>query len=334
MNFRTLKYHGHLIKEFRYIKPDGDGFIYYPNPNYKGYKANSAEELHKIMVLHKSIYDLFYSATFIIFLTCLIFLYSSFNEGIFNGLILWSLGTFSVSIVIMALTYWHLNRKYEKVEPEIKTIKEPIWQYNIKIFLIFSCFLVLYLLFFFFKYPYPFYGLLLVKENYPKALKVINLAIKINPKNESSYADRAWVKLKLGNSLGAMDDFNKAISLKPQEAYLYLDRAYLKTETKNYKGASEDYNKAIALQKDASCYVSKRGVFYYETGEYEKAIKDFDIAYEKSGDDWNLFSKGLVKEAQNDYCGALKEYNNIKNDKKMNDLIVHKSHSRYMCYSK
>lgn len=337
MKFDFLNKHGDLAKGFRYIKQDGDGFIYYPHPNYKGFKANSTEELHKILVLHNSIRHISYMQLFVFFLICWLFVYSSLNDGCFKGLMLCGVGTFLFSVIIICFAYWELNRKYQKIEPEIRRIKEPIWQYNIKLICIFSSFLVLYILFFFYKYPYPFYGLFWGSKNYSKALSVVDLAIKINPKNESTYVDRAWIKLSMNNDAGAMEDFNKAIGLNSQKAYSYSARADLKYKTKDYQGALIDYNKAIILNKNDSeipYFTNSRGLFYYKTGEYEKALNDFNTAYSQSKNDWNLLYKGMVKEAQNDYCGALIEYNSIKHDKNMDDLGLRKANAEYKCYGK
>lgn len=335
MNLNFLKNHGDLAKGFRYIKPDGDDFIYYPHPNFKGFKAHSVDELHKIIVNYNSVEGLmnlsFFYVVLLFFIVILkIFILKEFSSQIIIFLVV----SLLIGTVIVFLSYSRMKKIYDVVEPEVKTIKETLGKYYFKTTLISVLGLVLYFFALTLIVPYLGYGIFLENKDYPKALKVINLIQKIKPNNYSIYTDRAMVKSLLGNQDGALDDYDKAIQLNPEKANLYSYRADQRYKIKDYQGALSDYNKAISMQKDSSCYVSRRGLFYYKRGKYTEALKDFDMAYEKSGDDWNLFSKGLVKEAQNNYCGALKEYNSIKEDKNMNDLKLHKAHAEYRCYGK
>ncbi len=334
MKFDWFKKYKDKVKHFRHIKQDGSGFVYYTRPNEMGYIARSPEELYKIIHLNNSIAGVSCLSFFLLYLLVCLYFYSYFNDGALKSLLYFGVFVFLCSIALLCFAYWTLNNKYEKVEPEIKTIKDPIWVYNLKIFSVTLFFFFIYFLTIFMLAPQSIYFFSEFQHNDSKTLNLMNLALKIKPQNEKVYIDRAWIYYRLGDYNKALDDFNKAISLKPDNARFYLDRGDIFYELGDYKKALKDYDKAISMQKDAYCFISKRGLFYYKTGEYEKAIKDFHFAYKKGHDDLNLFSIGLAKEAQNDYCGAYQFYANIKNNKDMNDLNAHKQHSKFRCYSK
>ena len=70
---------------------------------------------------------------------------------------------------------------------------------------------------------------------------------------------RADSKCKLGDYLGAIDDYTKAIEIfpnKPNKAYLYNYRASAKRKSGDNKGADQDDIKADKLKRMESKYES------------------------------------------------------------------------------
>ena len=84
-------------------------------------------------------------------------------------------------------------------------------------------------------------------EDYHKAIKNYDKAVKLAPKNINVYYNRGLVKGKLQDYSGAIQDYDKAIALAPKMAAAYNNRGITNANLKDYAGAIADYNKAIEL---------------------------------------------------------------------------------------
>jgi len=62
-------------------------------------------------------------------------------------------------------------------------------------------------------------------NDYPSALKEINLALNFDPRYASAYNFRGLIRSQMGDELGALDDFTQALALGPGSGNLHFNRA-------------------------------------------------------------------------------------------------------------
>ena len=105
--FKNIKKIIQKGKKFRNIKPDGEGFVYYPYPDFKGFKVASIEELNKIIKDVTGIYALF----------VLMFIYLSFGVICFlahflgfKALYVTAITLFSCSVIGTLVILWRYKR--------------------------------------------------------------------------------------------------------------------------------------------------------------------------------------------------------------------------------
>lgn len=153
------------------------------------------------------------------------------------------------------------------------------------------------------------------KKDYEGALKALDSAIELDPRNTGLLINRAFIRYKLDDYVGAKEDFdyvikidpdsyeahynramlmaevgekNKAIEdfgfilkVKPNNVLARYNRASLYTELGNIKGAIGDYS--AVLQQEPGNFVARytRAIMYFQTGQYRNAIADFDVILKK-----------------------------------------------------
>jgi tetratricopeptide (TPR) repeat protein len=105
------------------------------------------------------------------------------------------------------------------------------------------------------------------RENFDGALEDINATIKNDTNNAEAYFSRAfYIKEKMGDYQGAIDDYTKSIDLKTgdeiNDAKAYCNRGHAKYMLKDYKGALEDLQQAINLNPDDPYIYRNRALIF------------------------------------------------------------------------
>ena len=158
-------------------------------------------------------------------------------------------------------------------------------------------------------------NLLNEKENYDEALKYINKAIDINPKDYRGYFLRALIYDKRGEIISAEKDLRKALELNPEDPELLNHLGY--SLLLWYEGTRLDEAETLikkALEKDPEnpAFIDSMAWVLYYKGEYKMAYemllkalekeKEDPVLYEHVGD---VLSKlGQVEKAQEYYQKA------------------------------
>lgn len=92
-------------------------------------------------------------------------------------------------------------------------------------------------------------------EDAQTAIAQLNNAISVNPHDAYLYTERARFRSKrLGDFLGAIEDYTKAINIYPNNAVFYLWRSQLYQEIGDMLKAMADYNTAIRLAPEDRMY--------------------------------------------------------------------------------
>ncbi len=113
------------------------------------------------------------------------------------------------------------------------------------------------------------------KNDFEKAIKLFTKAIKIEPKFDKAYYNRALSYKKIGKYDEALPDYNKAIEINPNYTLALVGRVWLLQNKKMIKEALADYNKAIELGTDDPVAYYNRGVIYLRKKTGDQGIADF-----------------------------------------------------------
>ncbi len=173
--------------------------------------------------------------------------------------------------------------------------------------------------------------------DYPRAIRLFDEAIKIDPAFALAYQMRGQANAESGNFGAAEADLTRAIDLDPQvaEAYLQRGRLYLEAMERprdaladftraielkpDYKEAYfyraqilrdqdidlalADLDKAISLDPNYFDPLRARGDIYFYQEKYDLARRDLARAVEGDpGDDYSRFILGAVLGLQGDYA--------------------------------
>jgi len=106
------------------------------------------------------------------------------------------------------------------------------------------------------------------------ALKTDNLIAKLRngaqqDDNIKRYNDIGMFKYKIGDYVGAIQEFNKEIILNPNNANFFMNRATMKAKLSDFRRANQDLDKAIELKPDFK-------EAYYNRGLNKLIINDND----------------------------------------------------------
>jgi tetratricopeptide (TPR) repeat protein len=118
--------------------------------------------------------------------------------------------------------------------------------------------------------------LLQSRREYKTALKLLNMAVSLNPGNGRTYYNRAII----------------------------FDQMNLKEE------AIKDYGTAIEKDpKEALAIIRNRSALYLETGKYDQALKDFDELIRIENRNFkHYYNRAFAKVMLKDYDGAIADY--------------------------
>ncbi|MBR1943034.1 tetratricopeptide repeat protein [bacterium] len=329
LNFKKLFKSIYDTENFNLIEQTDEGtYIFYPAPESKGYEVNSLEELKPILAYWRlsAVFYIFFIMTFVVIL---IFL----THQIINMSCLFSILILALcvcSCLVSGIFMWHL-RKFHRVKPKTKISK------NVKLITLTFIFLYIALgLFFLYSCPCCIYGHYLENQEWQKALNTINFYLKLQPKNDNLYENRALAKYHLNDIDGAIEDCNKALELNPENTWVLSGKAYYSfVKTKEFTPEIKNmFDKLITEDKNKyPVAYSDRGKIHYLLGENDKAIEDFEQAYLKSGNEYFNYFAALAQEQKGDYCKAFAYYNTVPQNKhfQIAELPMKKEYAKFMC---
>ena len=327
---KIFKYDYEGYEDFNFIEQTDDGkFIFYPQVGAKGYEVESLKDFKFILIYWRlsAVFSVFWLMT--LFIILVIFVHQMFNmDGFFTLIILTLCLT---SCLVSGFFMWYL-RKYRKVEP--KYITTDLKKVTGIFVLLYTAIIFVFL----YSCPCIFYDHNIKNQEWQKALNKINVYLKIRPKNDNLYENRALVKYNLNDIDGAIKDCDKALELNPKNSWVLSAKAYY-TFVKTRKMTPEInsmFEKSMNLnEKDYPIAYSDRGKVYYLAGESDKAVKDFEQAYLKSGNEYFNYYAALAYEQKGDYCKTFAYYNTLPpppNKKyQIVELPMKKEYARFMC---
>lgn len=119
-----------------------------------------------------------------------------------------------------------------------------------------------------------------------KAVKWLNKAIEIDPKNADAYYNRALAFQRLGdNETAAIADYSMAIRLRPTDVEAYMNRAVSHMRIGEFGLAISDLNRALSIQPDHGLSLVNLGLVYKMVGEDHAACASWKTAADLGIDD-------------------------------------------------
>jgi tetratricopeptide (TPR) repeat protein len=124
----------------------------------------------------------------------------------------------------------------------------------------------------------------IIRENFERAIKYLNICLKLRPADGCSYNDKALCLAELKKYDEAMAIFNKGIALSRDCASLYHNKGWLLNELGEFKKSIIYFKKALELDSKRVEAIFSLGDSYSKIGDTKMAEKYFRLAlYEIKG---------------------------------------------------
>ena len=136
-------------------------------------------------------------------------------------------------------------------------------------------------------------------EEYNKSIEYYDKTIKLNPKYEKAYNNRALSKNAIFEYDGALEDIKKLFELDTDKEYLYMyydNLGLIKSNIGEHDDAIANFNKSIELNNKYDNVYNNRGCTYLLLEKYDEAIKDFNKAIKLNDKfKWAYLNRGITK---------------------------------------
>ncbi len=151
-----------------------------------------------------------------------------------------------------------------------------------------------------------------------EAIKLLRLAIKLNPKEVELWTGLAEAQIRSDRNYEALSSLNQAIKLRPNEQKIYLSKGSIYMSLNDPKKAKISIKKGLLINKN-----SERGYFQLGNAEimlnnYKSALKAFKKSSEINSDFWqSINNEGLVLYELNNFKDAISKFRSalkISND--------------------
>lgn len=118
-------------------------------------------------------------------------------------------------------------------------------------------------------------------EGYEKAETDISEAIKLEPKEDDLYVNRAYLRYMRDDYFGAMADYDYAVQLDPLNQAAIYNRALLRMESRDNDRAIADFSKVLELDPEDYRALYNRALLLTETRNYNRALDDVNRLIER-----------------------------------------------------
>ena len=144
--------------------------------------------------------------------------------------------------------------------------------------------------------------------NYEKAIRELDQALRMNPKDPWSYHNRGLAKAQLGRYAAAIADYDASVRLNPLRNEAYIDRGDALNSLKEYTSALADFNTAIRFFPNNSKARIGRGDAKFDLGRYYEANSDYESALRLKPSASAYKGRGNVRHHWKQYAKADADY--------------------------
>ena len=156
------------------------------------------------------------------------------------------------------------------------------------------------------------------QKKYDEALKVIQIAIKINPYFTQSFISCGEIFQEIGNYKKAREYYEKAINLNPENYEAYFNLGIVYDSLKRFSLAIKYLKKASILNQDNPKILNSLGIIFTKIQNYNEAIINFEkvIKIDKNLPEtyFNLGVLNSLKEKKKVAIKYFKSAINLKSD--------------------
>lgn len=132
------------------------------------------------------------------------------------------------------------------------------------------------------------------QKNYDLAIYNYTEALKIKPRHEAAYNNRAWAKYKNGNCLGGISDATRSIEIRPT-AFNYHTRGVLYNCLGRCHEGTKDLTKALSLARtNKATFYASRAEAKTCLGMISDAIADYNRAIAANPNKKNQYQQAIA----------------------------------------
>lgn len=144
------------------------------------------------------------------------------------------------------------------------------------------------------------------------ALASLRKALDNGAKSTNTFLLHAELSTRQQKWDEALKDMDQAIKLMPREPDLYLNRAYVRYNLDDFFGAMADYNYAIELNPANEAAIFNRALLRYEVKDLDRSARDLEEVLKLNPDNFHAtFNLGLVNLQRKKPREALEQFNRI-----------------------
>lgn len=146
----------------------------------------------------------------------------------------------------------------------------------------------------------------------PNALKELDVAVNVDPRDETALDHRARYKEEINDDKGAVADFSKLIYMNPGEAKYYYGRSSANYDLKNYEAVIDDCRRVLTIDVNYYSAYTMLGDVYDAYGDQEKAVYNYEKAISiRPNQEYAYNELGKIYYAKQDYKNAVSVFNRI-----------------------
>lgn len=151
------------------------------------------------------------------------------------------------------------------------------------------------------------------QNSYSIALSALTTAIALDRHSEQALYARAVLRAKLGDNMGAVNDFSRVIDIAPQKLRSYFMRGIAFKLMGQLHAALADFSHILTLEPDDCDAYFQRAEVYADLGfeqnctpDLQRAIADYDFLLYRNPEEASAYrNRGLLRAATGDVAGAI-----------------------------
>ena len=130
---------------------------------------------------------------------------------------------------------------------------------------------------------------------YKEAIKILNLALQLNPKEENLWMALAEAQFKAKDSDRALSSLDKALVINPRNASIYFTKGSIYMNSKNLENAISMLNQGLLLDNKNETGYFQLGNAYLMLKEYTKALDTYNKVTKLNPNFWQVINnQGLI----------------------------------------
>ena len=130
---------------------------------------------------------------------------------------------------------------------------------------------------------------------YKEAIKILNLALQLNPKEENLWIALAEAQFKAKDSDKALLSLDKALVINPKNASIYFTKGSIYMNSKHLENAISMLNQGLLLDNKNETGYFQLGNAYIMLKEYTKALDTYNKVTKLNPNFWQVINnQGLI----------------------------------------